>query len=44
MQLSSSAQGHVNYNKYTSDQRVMIGRYADKNGPTSAEKSELNYL
>ena len=33
---SSQAQGHVNYNKYTPDQRAMIGRYAAENGPTRA--------
>ena len=30
------SQGHVNYNKYTPDQRAMIGRYAAENGPTHA--------
>ena len=33
---SSQAQGHVNYNKYTPDQRAMIGWYATENGPTRA--------
>ena len=34
------AQNHVpvNYNKYTPDQRAMIGRYAAENGPTRAVK------
>ena len=36
---SSSAcipRDHVNYNKYTPEQRAMIGRYAAENGPTCA--------
>ena len=33
---SSQAQGHVNYNKYTPDQKAMIGQYAAENGPTRA--------
>ena len=33
---SSRAQGHMNYNKYTPDQRAMIGWYAAENGPTRA--------
>ena len=36
---SSSActlRDHVNYNKYTPEQRAMIGRYAAENGPTLA--------
>ena len=40
-QLKSSSsvctsRDHVNYNKYTPEQRVMIGRYAAKNRPTRA--------
>ena len=36
MQSKSSAQSHVNYNKYTPDQRAMIGQYVAENGPTRA--------
>ena len=36
-----TSRDHVNYNKYTPEQRAMIGRYAAENGPTYARSSHV---